>query len=214
LYGTADEARFHEVLRIALVSTAFAGALGMTGVAAWNESFVALWVGPELFAGQATSLLLAAVGMLAIVGSVPYVGLIARGDFRQLSRAYLTSVLLHIPLLVLLAPLGVWGAALAALVAGLLRTGLLCNALRKNMRQDAVAIWRATLLVLAVTLPAAAAALLALVLVPVSSGWGQFSGAVLVFALVAVGVTWLTNRQLFQQLTRELHLSVGALRSR
>jgi O-antigen/teichoic acid export membrane protein len=214
LHGAGDEARFREVLRIALVSTAFAGALGMTGVAAWNESFVALWVGPALFAGQTTSLLLAAVGMLTIVGSVPYVGLIARGDFRGLSRAYLASVLLHIPLLVVLAPLGVWGAAFAALVAAVFRTGMLCNALRKSMRQGAVALWRAMLLVLAVTLPAAAAALLALVLIPLASGWGEFAGAVLGFSLVVAVATWLTNRQLFQQLTRELHLSVGALRSR
>ena len=214
LHGGGDKRRFGEVLRIALASTACVGALGMMGVAAFNESFVALWVGPELFAGQPTSLLLAATGVVVTLGSVFYVALTARGEFRSLSNAYVTSVVVNVPLLFLLVPLGVWGAALAALVAALCRTGLLGHALHRNLGSEPGERWQGTSLVAATTLPAVAVATLALVLTHPASGWWEFAGAVVAFLLVTGMVTWLTNRRLFGQLARELNMSLGALRAR
>lgn len=214
LHGGGDSKRFGEVLRIALASTACVGALGMMGVAAFNESFVVLWVGEALFAGQVTSLLLAAAGFAVTLGSVFYVALIARGEFRSLSNAYLASVGVHIPLLLVLTPFGVWGAALAALVAALYRTGMLANALRRSTGGGAEAVRRGTSVVAATSLPAAVVAGVALVVVPVASGWWAFSCAVAAFLVAAGAGTWLANRRLFGQFARELSASVGVLRAR
>jgi O-antigen/teichoic acid export membrane protein len=213
LHGSASAHRFREVLRVALVSTALVGAAGMAGVAAWNESFVALWVGHELFAGTAASVLLAAAGVFTIVGYVPYVTLQARGEFGQVCRAYLSSALLHLPLLWVLTPFGPWGAALAALLASICRTAILAEALRRCMSLAPRTSWRGARLAAAVTLPACALAAIALAFAPLPSQWPQFVAAVTVFSLMLAIVTWMTNRRLFAMLAREMRLSIGALRS-
>lgn len=214
LHGGGDTRRFGEVLRIALASTACVGALGMLGVAAFNESFVALWVGPALFAGQPTSLTLAAAGLVTTLGSVFYVALTAQGEFRSLSNAYLSSIVLYVPALFMLVPFGLWGAAVATLLAALWRTGMLGNSLRRSLGAGPGAFWQGASLVAAITVPAVAIATFTLVATHPASGWGTFAGAVSVFLLVTGGVTWLANRRLFGQLARELNLSIGVLRVR
>jgi O-antigen/teichoic acid export membrane protein len=214
LHGSGNVARFREVLRTTVVLTALAGALGMAGVAAWNESFVTLWVGSDLFAGQTTSVLLALAGFLAVSGGGPYLALMARGDFRAISRAYLISVLIHVPLLVIFTPLGLWGAALATALAALVRTAMLSEALMRSMEQRLATLRREAGRIVTITLPPFAAAALVILLAPVPAHWVWFGVAVTVFSLAAISLTWLANRRLLGLLVREVSMSLGALRAR
>lgn len=213
LHGGRQSHRVREVLRVALTITALVGALGMAGVAALNEGFVQVWVGTTLFAGQQVSLVLAAAGFVSIVGYVPYIGLLARGDYRQVSHAYLISTIVQLLLLTLLTPTGLVGAAVASLTACLCRAGLLGASLRRELALPLSGLLPDIKRLLAVSLAPFVLALLVVGLAPPILTWTQFVLAVILFSLVAVILVWMIDRRLLVSVFREARISLGALGS-
>jgi O-antigen/teichoic acid export membrane protein len=115
--------RFREIVLAMLSVTAAISCIGMSGVIAFNGSFVGLWVGPETYGGLLLTVLVAIFGYVADLGSAQYGTLMAMGQFRRLCRVVWEGTLVRLPLLILLLLLfGMWGAPVAAIAGALVQT--------------------------------------------------------------------------------------------
>jgi O-antigen/teichoic acid export membrane protein len=119
LVGEEKHARFAALLARMVPVMALLAALGMTLTVTLNESFIRLWVGPQAFAGRATSILMGLAMWVAAVASVAYDASLARGEFARIARTFIAASALHVVLLLVLVRIGTWGAPLAILVTTL-----------------------------------------------------------------------------------------------
>ncbi len=125
LHGEGDRARFRDIVIASYKVQALVGAVGLGGVIAFNEGFVRLWVGSELYGGRGLSILGGFASLAYLVVTVAYDALWARGEFRTLLRFAWLDVLVRVPLiLLLLSAVGFWGAPVASITAQVLAFGV------------------------------------------------------------------------------------------
>jgi O-antigen/teichoic acid export membrane protein len=117
LVGEERLARFQLLLIRLLPATAAIAAVGMTVTVTLNASFVQLWVGAGAFGGQTVSIVMGSALFVAALAYVAYDALLARGEFHFISRTFMVSSVLHVTVLLVLVPHGLWGAPVAVLVA-------------------------------------------------------------------------------------------------
>ena len=114
LFGGKHEQRFRDVMSRIFVIVVLVGASFLGAVVAFNEIFMELWVGSELFAGADVTAAFAAAGLISIAASIFYNVLVARGEFRITRRIFMITGLIHICLLITLLNYGPIGAPVAA----------------------------------------------------------------------------------------------------
>jgi O-antigen/teichoic acid export membrane protein len=116
LLGSGNTARFRTVVLRLVVFLSALTALAMSVTFILNPAFLALWVGKDVFAGQAVSILLAAVLFVSTIGGVGYDAMLAQGKFRLVTHLFVAASLVQAALLLALLKLGMWIAPLASLL--------------------------------------------------------------------------------------------------
>ncbi len=119
LYGSGRLDRFREVTHRLLPILGGLAAIGLAVTVCCDRAFVDRWVGPGVYDGDATSVLMAAAIWASTLGYVAYDSLQARGDFRQIAEVFVTTAVLHLVLLAALTPFGAFGAPAASLMSSL-----------------------------------------------------------------------------------------------
>ncbi len=120
LYGERNTVRMLEVTEILVILIPLFAALGFGVAVAADPQFVAIWVGSNLYAGHVVSSLMALAIWVSLIGHVGYNAVQARGDFKEISRIYGISALVHVAALCLLTRFGMWGAPMASLLSATL----------------------------------------------------------------------------------------------
>jgi len=137
LLGENRQQRFRDLSLKLLLMIAAVSAVGMATTVALNESFVHLWVGPNAFGGQSTSVWM---GIALWVGSIAYVAydaLIASGQFKLIARTFISASALHVVLLLILVHFGMWGAPVALLITTTVWGAILWRRLALDMHFSA-----------------------------------------------------------------------------
>lgn len=121
LAGEGDLSQLRDVTARLLGAVGWVGAIGFGGLVGLNRSFVAVWVGPELFGGQRVSALLALALTWQSVEAVLAQTLFATGRIRETSLVTLAEALAKALLLALLlaAGMGLVAVPVAGLAAAL-----------------------------------------------------------------------------------------------
>ena len=124
LVGSGNTARFREVIHRLLPMLAALAAIGLAVTVACDRGFVSLWVGSSLYDGDLTSGFMAAAIWVSVLGYVAYDSLQARGEFRTIAIVYVATAVLHVALLLVLTPLGAFGAPAASLLSSVVWTAI------------------------------------------------------------------------------------------
>ena len=115
LLGSGNTARFRTVILRLVVFLSALTALAMSVTFVLNPAFLALWVGKDVFAGQAVSILLAAVLFVSTIAGIGYDAVLAQGKFRLVTHLFVIASLVQAALMLALMKLGMWVAPLASL---------------------------------------------------------------------------------------------------
>jgi O-antigen/teichoic acid export membrane protein len=212
LVGENQIERFRSLLMRLLPATAAVAAIGMTMTATLNPTFVRLWVGPAAFAGSATSILMAAALWTASIAYVAYDSLLARGEFRFISTAFIVSSGVHLIAVFLLLPFGVWGAPVAVLAATLCWGGAMwwriASASIASVRELAE-LGRECAVIAAI---ATAVGGLLFALYPAVIGWPGLLGEAIVGVFAVTGALLASRPPLRHLVQDELSLTLRTLR--
>lgn len=133
LYGEGSMVRFREISTSVFRVTAVVASIGMGAIIFLNESFVAMWVGQNHYAGNAVTIAAAMWGLLSLMGGTTYDQMIAVGEFKR-------STILVWMELVVRAPV---------FVVGLLTVGVVAIPASSVLSQALVFNWRMTKALLA-----------------------------------------------------------------
>jgi teichuronic acid exporter len=117
LIGSGNQRRFKELLLRVVPALILFSALGMVVTVGENQSFVSLWVGRAVFAGQGVSILAAVAILVATLGYASYDALYALGQFRVIARTFFFTALLHVGLLISLIRFGLWVVPLVSIAS-------------------------------------------------------------------------------------------------
>jgi O-antigen/teichoic acid export membrane protein len=187
--------RFSQVTRLGAGAITALLAVGLAGTCALNAVFMELWVGPELFGGQALTLAFAAATVLLVMLSYSGHALFAVGAIKETSLLGLGEALLKLPLQWgLTVALGLVGMPLAACIAMVAVRGATYPALlARYLGERRRAQYRFWLGVVALPTGAIAGGHLVHLLVdalPVGWTWPTFAAAAVVVGAVAAVATW------------------------
>jgi O-antigen/teichoic acid export membrane protein len=203
LYGDRDPSKFRKTIDFTVGLYAWLSSVGMATVLAWNEEFVSLWVGRELFGGMALTALMALHGILVTVGSGYYGALFAGGRFGNLAKVLLEAAVIRMALTVCLVRWGLWGAGTAAAVGGLFQLfglGRTADGLLGTVRGERL---RMAGRVMQIISPPIVLSALALWIVPNAHTWYGFALSAGGFALAAAGASLLLSPPLRRALLEE-----------
>jgi O-antigen/teichoic acid export membrane protein len=118
LFGEGNINRFKEVTLVAIKIQTILAVSGIAGIIGFNKPFVALWIGPEMYAGTAINTMFGFYCALYIIGGVMFHALYASGEILYISKLVWMETAIRIPLTVILLYFGhLWGAPLSALIA-------------------------------------------------------------------------------------------------
>lgn len=188
LYGERNERRLFEMIAARYKLATLIASIGLGGCIAFNGSFMQLWVGDDLFAGNPFNLLLAISGLAFITSGSAYDALFARGEFRTVSRVVGMYALGRLPLVWW----GLWGwgllgAALATVVSTFALFAVpVTRALAKRQtlpERAARRLWRQLGTVLTGSF---ALSLVALQVLPPAASWLELGAQVVGFTGIAL----------------------------
>jgi O-antigen/teichoic acid export membrane protein len=118
LHGEGEHVRFAEVFATALKVQAAIAAIGLAGVAAFDRSFINLWVGPEIFAGNAVNITFSIWSIGYMVSGVIWQTLYSMGHIIKLCRiVWVETAVKVLASLSLIKATGILGAPVSALAA-------------------------------------------------------------------------------------------------
>lgn len=118
LHGEGHSSRFVEVTLMATRFQSLMAIIGMGGVLVFNCSFMKLWVGPGVYVGNATNVLMALWGASYVTFGVLWQALFARGLLSQMAKNIWLELIIKIPLMTgLLFASGVIGAPVAVVTS-------------------------------------------------------------------------------------------------
>lgn len=212
--GESQIGRFRALVLKLKPLTALVAALGMTVTVTINEPFVRLWVGQDLFAGQATSIAMGLAVCASAIAYVAYETLLARGEFSVIARTFAAASLLHVALLSVLLRFGLWGAPVALLITTLVWGFILWRRIVRAIeitRSQLLEVWREIAII------AGVAAVVSVVLMhslPAALTWTGLCIAASVCALALFGALLLVRPSLRRLIHDELVLTRRALRAR
>lgn len=214
LYGAGEYARFRALILRLLPGLGFITAVGMTVVAASDESFVRLWVGAGRFGGQVTCCLMALALWVSSLGSVAYDALLAQGQFSTISRVYSLSSAVHMLLLLGFLRLGMAFAPLATLLSSSMWSFWFWSRLGAELRIERDEWKGLARMLTGILLGAAVIVALFGAALPQPDTWAGFVFQAVACTLAFVGLTLLTQRALLDLLRDELATSFRALVAR
>lgn len=171
LLGENRQQRFRDLSLKLLLMIAAVSAVGMATTVALNESFVRLWVGPDAFGGQSTSIWM---GIALWVGSIAYVAydsLLAAGQFKLIARTFISASAVHVVLLLILVRFGLWGAPVALLITTTVWGAVLWRRLAREIHFSAGEALAASADIARVVVICAAAAAVVSVCFPKGTSW-------------------------------------------
>jgi len=186
--GDAEGAR-SAYYRICRYSLLLASALSL-GILGFNRALIAIWAGPERYAGDSITVLLAILVPWSVLENVQIQFLLAIGKAAVLSRLCLLEGCLKIVLSVMLGRrLGPQGVLLGTLVASLAIAPWIWRACLRSLDASPLAVARVSLVpVLVCSLPLAIITMSLLVMPPVSLG--AWVLAVVVFGAAGCAAGW------------------------
>jgi O-antigen/teichoic acid export membrane protein len=198
LHGDGDTQRLKSVALALFKVQALLGAIGFGGVIAFNPAFMRLWVGPDVFSGQAVSVVAALAAIVWLLSTAPYETVVARGGFATITKVVWFEVVLRfLAMAFLVSWIGVLGTPVASLAGQLLGillplTWIVAQGLRVSRAELLATLAGALRLML---LPLGLAAIVSIA-VPLASSWVVLvAQAGLFVALCSIG-TWLLDRDL------------------
>ena len=199
LFGEGRLDRCRQVIQQFSSANALLASLVMGGILAFNQAFVGLWVGPELYAGDHVTALLVLCAIADAFMGVPYSTVFAGGGFRQLSRIMVISAPTQVAVTLGLLSFGLWGAAAGALCGSLLRLGLMTYHSRQMLASSEHAEARHGEVMGRTLRLLAPGVVLGLVIAIAPTGhiedWKTFVLGALGFLVAATAVTWMIGRR-------------------
>lgn len=120
LHGASSRNAFSSFVIRAAPALCAISSVGLGAVVVSNSNFVALWVGPDLYAGHYVSILMALVMLVASNGYTAYDAVLAQGGFKFARQVFVPTALLHVGLIYLFTPYSM----LAMLAVMLLTTAI------------------------------------------------------------------------------------------
>jgi O-antigen/teichoic acid export membrane protein len=215
LLGENGRGRFRDLLLKLLYITAAISAVGMATTVALNEMFVRLWVGATAFGGTAISVLMGIALWVASIAYVAYEALLADGQFRPIARTFIAASALHVLLLLVLVPWGLWGAALALLLTTLSWGAVLWRRVALNIRFSGSEAVHATAEIGKIVLICAAATALVELVFPKVASWYNLTAEGMACVSASALALFLLRPNLRQLVREELaHLMRPARASR
>jgi O-antigen/teichoic acid export membrane protein len=204
LHGEGRMARLKNVVLALFEMQSLLAAIGFGGVIAFNQAFMQLWVGPDVFSGQLVNVVAALAAISWLWSTAPYEAVFALGGFSAIAKVVWFDVVLRFMLMALLLMwIGVVGTPVASFVCQLLAvlvplTWLVARSLQITRRELLATGARALRLML---LPLALAAIASFALPPAESWGALVAQALLYLALCGIG-TWLLDRELVRLVLR------------
>jgi O-antigen/teichoic acid export membrane protein len=198
MHGEGAPERLKGVALTLFKVQALLGAVGFGGVIAFNAAFMRLWVGPDVFSGQAVSVMAAIAAISWLLSTTPYETVMARGGFATITRVvWLDVVLRFAAMAILVRWIGVLATPLASLVCQVLAVlvplgWIVARALRVS-RAELLGTVAGSLKLMLV--PLGLAAIVAYALPPAPSWVLLIAEAAVYLVLCALG-TWLLDREL------------------
>lgn len=204
LHGEGRTVRLKSVVLALFEMQSLLAAIGFGGVIAFNQAFMQLWVGPDVFSGQLVNVVAALAAISWLWSTAPYEAVFALGGFSAIAKVVWFDVVLRFLLMALLLMwIGVLGTPVASFVCQLLAvlvplTWLVARSLQIP-RRELLATGARALRLMFLPLALAAIALFAL---PRAESWGVLvAQGLLYLALCGIG-TWLVDRQLVRVVLR------------
>ena len=204
LHGGGEVPRLRNVVLRLFELQALIAAIGFGGVIAFNAAFMRLWVGPDVFSGQAVSVVAALACIAWLLSTAPYETVVARGGFSTITQVVWVEVVLRFLAMALLIKwVGVLGTPIASLACQVLVILLPLGWIVVQRIHISSAELLATLAGAAkrMALSLGLAALISL-FVPPAPSWPIFvAEAALYVAAASIG-TWLIDPELVRFLRR------------
>lgn len=204
LHGEGDVQRFKNVVLTLFKMQGLIAAVGFGGVIAFNNSFMHLWVGLDIFSGQAVSIVAALAGIAFLLSTPPYDAIFARGGFSIITKVVWFEVVLRFALMaVLLKMMGILGTPVASLIGQFFAMFLpLAWIIVRQLhvgRDEWIASLKAAAKLMAVPLTLAT---IVIVAVPLASSWMILIVEAGLFVVVCLTGTWLLDRELVRFVLR------------
>ncbi len=201
LHGEGNRKRFGEVFTMLLKCQTALAAIGLVGVVAFDRSFVNLWVGPKIYAGNAVSILISIWSIGYMVGGIVWQTLYAMGHIVKICRiVWLETAVRTVASIILIKLIGIVGAPVAALAAQTACMGLLLPLMWKAIDLPSDDYIRLLLnIILRLSLPTGIAIAVWLFAGSLRS-WPHFALATGVYTLLALSIFIFLDRQLIDLL--------------
>lgn len=207
LFGSENQGRIKEIVVKLILIMTILSAIALGGVASLNNAFVKLWVGEEYFIGLLVNLLIGFAWFLNSISGVAYDSLIAKADYKYISKTFFISAILYLAIVLNGMDYGVWVLPLAMIISSLICTSSFWLRLHYSLNFDFIQLKMMSYSVFSGVSTFVLTYALCFKVSGLIDSWLQFIGSMLLFIFVSMVSYILLNRDGIKILHQEALLT-------